>query len=262
MPAWWAAPLKSTRGGMVGRKLNGCCCCWLLLTPGWRAVLIRDGPLSPGTLRLYWRLAVSGIGVRSYGMKSKTRVSNSNTGFDRIDVMLLLGVIDSAVVVDGDTVVVVVVVDEDGSPNDDDTLASVASMSVLSSTASSFLLPLPTTATDPALGPEALLAEKATLLKMAPRVLSMELGLSPREKTGRSRSDKLWSSGADVTRCDRRSALPPTVPVCLRCRRRWRLPPRSSRPLLIGRLSLSTYNTLAERWSCCCCWPDCPTWMT
>lgn len=32
--------------------------------------------------------------------------------------------------------------------------------------------------------------EKATLLKMAPRVLSMELGLSPREKTGRSSKDK------------------------------------------------------------------------
>ena len=33
------------------------------------------------------------------------------------------------------------------------------------------------------------LVEKATLLKMAPRVLSMELGLSPREKTGRSSRD-------------------------------------------------------------------------
>lgn len=95
---------------------------------------------------------------------------------------------------------------------------------------SSFLLPdeETTTATDPPLGPEALLAEKATLLKMAPSVLSMELGLSPREKTGRSSSDKdkgpVWSSGADVTRCacDRLSELllPPTGPVCLRCRRR------------------------------------------
>jgi len=49
-------------------------------------------------------------------------------------------------------------------------------------------------------------AEKATLLKMAPRVLSMELGRSPREKTGRSSRDNPWR-GAEVAgaRCKRRS---------------------------------------------------------
>ena len=42
--------VKSTRGGMVGRRLKG-----RLLPPplGLRAVLMRDGPRKPGTLGLY-----------------------------------------------------------------------------------------------------------------------------------------------------------------------------------------------------------------
>ena len=36
-------------GGMVGRKLKGCCC----PLAGLRAVLIREGPLRPGTFGLY-----------------------------------------------------------------------------------------------------------------------------------------------------------------------------------------------------------------
>ncbi len=47
-------------GGMVGRKLKGC---WPLA--GLRAVLIREGPLRPGTFGLYWRPGSSGGGVRS-----------------------------------------------------------------------------------------------------------------------------------------------------------------------------------------------------
>lgn len=53
-------------------------------------MLIRDGPLNPGTLGLYWRLGSDGVGVRSYGIKSKTRVSNSNTGLDRMGTNVLM----------------------------------------------------------------------------------------------------------------------------------------------------------------------------
>lgn len=211
-------------------------------------MLIRDGPLSPGTLGLYWRLIESeaGAGVRSYGMKSKTRVSNSKTGLDRIDdnVLLPVGVpVDVVVMPDSVAVLRPVVVDVvvlvaaaaaaaaiKSTPVDESwILVAVSTLSWLEGASRT---------TDPVGEPEALAAEKATLLKMAPNVLSMELGLSPREKTGRSRSDKLCRSGADVTRCD--LLPPPTVPVCLRSlwprRRRWWW----RRLLLIGRVSLST----------------------
>lgn len=54
--------MRSTRGGMVGLRLNG-----RLLPPlGLRAVLIRDGPRKPGTLGLYCRPgSAGGGGVRS-----------------------------------------------------------------------------------------------------------------------------------------------------------------------------------------------------
>lgn len=59
--------------------------------------MIREGPLNPGTFGLYWRFIESladGAAVRSYGIKSKTRVSNSKTGFEfeRTDDGLLVDV--------------------------------------------------------------------------------------------------------------------------------------------------------------------------
>jgi len=127
-------------------------------------------------------------------MKSKIRVSNSKTGLERTD-----GAGDvappSLIAVVTDDVVDVVVVDASGvdaetedvplleGEEDDEALRS----SALSKRFSVFL----TGGAGPAGEAEPdWFVEKATLLKMAPRVLSMELGLSPREKTGRSSKDK------------------------------------------------------------------------
>ena len=128
-------------------------------------------------------------------MKSKMRLSNSKTGLVRVTGVV--GVVVVLVVGGG------VVVMTSSVPLTEATLTSSEAVFFCNSGIVALLL-FNTGVADWLVG------VKATLLKIAPRVLSIELGRSPREKTGRSSSDKP-PIGATVARRGLRGMSPSSL---------------------------------------------------
>jgi len=156
---------------------------------------MREGPLRPGALGLYARLGSGGGGVRSYGMKSKIRLSSSNTGLVRAGGAVVVVVVR---IVGAEVVVV-------------ESLVALTGVELTISEAPFFCKSgaVALVLINPGVA-DWLVGVKATLLKMAPKVLSIELGRSPREKTGRSSKDRP-AIGATVARRGLRRTSPASL---------------------------------------------------